>query len=284
MRQYLDLLKDILENGKQREDRTGVGTIGVFGRQMRFSLRENNFPMITTKKLFFKTIVEELLWFLSGSTNVYDLRARGVSIWDAWAESHKNPVTHGDLGPIYGHQWRNFGASLRESVSGSRKGYRSDGVDQIKDVLSQIRTDPNSRRLVVTAWNPRDVPKASLPPCHVLFQFYVCDGELSCHMYQRSADMFIGVPYNIASYSLLTIMMAKVTGLLPGEFIHSIGDAHIYKNHIDLVQEQLSRELRNTPQIYVGDEVGDDLFSFRPHHFSLVDYNPHPWIKADVAV
>lgn len=264
MRQYLDLLQDILDHGVPKKDRTGVGTLSVFGRQLRFDLGQG-FPLVTTKRIHVKSVIHELLWFLRGETNVRSLQAAGVTIWDEWADEH------GELGPIYGRQWR------RWEVSGG--GY----VDQLADVVEQIRTNPESRRLLVSAWNVADLPRMALPPCHVLFQFYVANGRLSCQMYQRSADVFLGVPFNIASYSLLTMMVAQVTGLQPGEFIHTFGDVHLYVNHIEQARLQLSRQPRPLPRMILNCEV-KSLFDFRYEDFRLEGYQPHPAIPAPVAV
>jgi thymidylate synthase len=267
-RQYLALLQDILDNGVQRGDRTGTGTLGVFGRQMRFDL-SRGFPLLTTKKLHLKSIVLELLWFLRGDTNVRWLQERGVSIWDEWADES------GDLGPVYGRQWRSWTAP--------------DGrvIDQIAGVVENLKTNPNSRRHIVSAWNPADVDDMALPPCHCLFQFFVApDGEgggkLSCQLYQRSADVFLGVPFNIASYALLTMMMAQVTGLKPGEFVHSFGDAHLYLNHLDQTRLQLSREPLDLPTMRIAPRR--DLFAFEYEDFVLEGYQAHPGIKAPIAV
>ncbi|ODT87910.1 thymidylate synthase [Phenylobacterium sp. SCN 70-31] len=262
-RQYLDLLADILENGARRGDRTGVGTLGVFGRQMRFDL-SRGFPLLTTKKLHRKSIILELLWFLRGDTNVRWLQERGVSIWDEWADPS------GELGPVYGKQWRSWAAP--------------DGqvIDQIAGVVKSLRTNPDSRRHIVSAWNPAEVEDMALPPCHCLFQFFVADGRLSCQLYQRSADVFLGVPFNIASYALLTLMVAKVTGLEPGEFVHTLGDAHLYLNHLDQAKLQLSREPLPLPVMHVADR--DDLFAFEFEDFKLTGYTAHPSIAAPIAV
>lgn len=267
-RQYLALLADILEHGVRRVDRTGVGTLGVFGRQMRFDLAKG-FPLLTTKKLHRKSIILELLWFLRGDTNVRWLQERGVSIWDEWADEN------GELGPVYGKQWRSWAAP--------------DGrvIDQIAGVVHGLKTNPNSRRHIVSAWNPADVDDMALPPCHCLFQFFVAPsesggGKLSCQLYQRSADVFLGVPFNIASYALLTLMMAKVTGLAPGEFVHTFGDAHLYLNHLDQARLQLSREPQPLPVMQIADKP--DLFSFDYEDFKLEGYKPHPAIPAPIAV
>jgi len=264
MKQYLDLLSDILENGFERADRTGTGTRAVFGRQMRFDLSDG-FPMVTTKKLHLRSIIVELLWFLQGDTNIKFLKDNGVSIWDDWADAN------GDLGPVYGKQWRSWAAP--------------DGrvIDQIQWVLDEIRTNPNSRRLIVSAWNPADVNEMALPPCHCLFQFNVMDGKLNCQLYQRSADIFLGVPFNIASYALLTLMMARATGLKPGEFVHTFGDAHLYLNHIEQAKLQLTREPRALPSITLNPEK-TNLFGWEYADFKVENYTPHAHIKAPVAV
>ena len=283
MKQYHDLLKHVLKEGNQKGDRTGTGTKSVFGYQMRFDLNEG-FPMITTKKLHLKSIIYELLWFLNGDTNIKYLQDNGVRIWNEWADEN------GDLGPVYGHQWRNW---------------NSEEIDQIQDIVNTLKYNPNSRRMLVSAWNPSVLPdsstsfaqnvangKAALPPCHAFFQFYVSSpdsskgekkGKLSCQLYQRSADIFLGVPFNIASYALFTMMMAQVCGYEPGDFIHTFGDAHIYNNHMEQVELQLSRELRPLPKMIINPEV-KDIFSFKFEDFTLVDYNPHPHIKGMVAV
>ncbi|MEH6808655.1 MAG: thymidylate synthase [Hyphomonas oceanitis] len=264
MKQYLDLLSDILEKGFERADRTGTGTRAVFGRQMRFDLSEG-FPLVTTKKLHLRSIIVELLWFLKGDTNIKYLKDNGVSIWDDWADAN------GDLGPVYGKQWRSWAAP--------------DGrvIDQIQWVLDEIRTNPNSRRLIVSAWNPADVNEMALPPCHCLFQFNVMDGKLNCQLYQRSADIFLGVPFNIASYALLTLMMARATGLKPGEFVHTFGDAHLYLNHVEQAKLQLTREPRPLPSIRLNPDK-TDLFSWEYEDFKVENYTPHAHIKAPVAV
>jgi thymidylate synthase len=262
-RQYLALLADILETGVERGDRTGVGTKGVFGRQMRFDLARG-FPLLTTKRLHAKSIILELLWFLRGDTNVRWLQQRGVSIWDEWADAE------GELGPVYGKQWRSWAAP--------------DGrvIDQMAKVVEQIKTNPNSRRHIVTAWNPAEVDDMALPPCHCLFQFFVAEGRLSCQLYQRSADVFLGVPFNIASYALLTHMVAQVCGLQPGEFVHSFGDAHLYLNHVEQAKTQLAREPRPFPTLTLAPKT--DLFAFAYEDFALTGYDPHPAIKAPIAV
>lgn len=264
MKQYLELLQHVLDHGSPREDRTGTGTVGVFGYQMRFDLSEG-FPLLTTKKLHLRSIIHELLWFLRGETNIKYLKDNGVSIWDEWADEN------GDLGPVYGSQWR----SWPDGKGGS--------IDQIANVVHDIKTNPFSRRLLVTAWNPAEIQDMALPPCHCLFQFYVNDGKLSCQLYQRSADIFLGVPFNIASYALLTMMMAQVCGLQPGDFVHTFGDAHIYKNHLDQVRLQLSRKPRPLPTMRLNPEV-KDIFGFRYEDFTLENYNPHPHIKGEVSV
>jgi thymidylate synthase len=262
--QYLDLLAQVLAQGASKSDRTGTGTLSVFGRQLRFAL-DQSFPLLTTKKLHLKSIVLELLWFLRGDTNVKWLQERGVTIWDEWADAQ------GELGPVYGYQWRHWRAP--------------DGreIDQIKLVIESLRARPDSRRHLVSAWNPADVDRMALPPCHALFQFYVAGGKLSCQMYQRSADLFLGVPFNIASYALLTLMMAQVTGLQAGEFVLTLGDAHLYLNHLDQAREQLSRSPRAFPRMKLNPEV-KDLFAFRFEDFALEGYEPHPAIKAPIAV
>lgn len=274
MKQYHDLLKYVLEHGNTKADRTGTGTYSVFGYQMRFDLSEG-FPMVTTKKLHLKSIVHELLWFLKGDTNVKYLQENGVRIWNEWADEN------GDLGPVYGHQWRNW---------------NSEEIDQIKQVIHSLKHNPDSRRMLVSAWNPSVLPdtsvsfsenvsngKAALPPCHAFFQFYVADGKLSCQLYQRSADIFLGVPFNIASYALFTMMMARVCGYEAGEFIHTFGDAHIYTNHLEQVELQLSRDIRPLPTMRLNPEV-TDIFDFTFEDFELLNYDPHPHIKAVVAV
>lgn len=280
MRAYLDLLERVLEHGKDRGDRTGTGTRSVFGHQMRFDLREG-FPLLTTKKLHTRSIIVELLWFLRGETHVKSLQDAGVRIWNEWATAEQTARfgrAEGELGPIYGHQWRNFGATRRPDGT-----YENDGVDQIQRVLRDIAEQPSSRRLVVTGWNPKEVDEVALPPCHTLFQFYVQDGELSCQLYQRSADVFLGVPFNIASYALLTSMIAHVTGLAPGELVHTVGDAHLYQNHLEQARLQLTREPRQPPRLRIATEARD-LFAFRLEDFVIEGYDPHPHIKAEVSV
>jgi thymidylate synthase len=274
MKQYHDLLRHVLENGQEKSDRTGTGTISVFGYQMRFDLEEG-FPLVTTKKIHLKSVIYELLWFLKGDTNIGYLQENGVRIWNEWADSN------GDLGPVYGSQWRNW---------------NNEGIDQIAELVETLRKNPDSRRMLVAAWNPSVLPdtsksfaanvaegKAALPPCHAFFQFYVADGKLSCQLYQRSADIFLGVPFNIASYALLTLMIAQVCNLKPGEFIHTFGDAHIYKNHLEQIQLQLSREPRPLPIMELNPGI-QDLFDFKFEDFTLKNYDPHPHIPGKVAV
>jgi thymidylate synthase len=264
MRQYLELMRHVRDHGIARDDRTGTGTLSIFGYQMRFDLGAS-FPLLTTKKVHLRSIVHELLWFLRGDSNVAYLRENGVTIWDEWADES------GDLGPVYGYQWRSW-----PTPGGGR-------VDQVTDLLAQIRSNPHSRRLLVSAWNVADLPRMALPPCHLLFQFYVAEGRLSCQLYQRSADVFLGVPFNIASYALLTLMVAQVCGLEPGEFVHTLGDAHLYLNHREQVETQLSRDPRPLPRIELNPSVRD-LFAFSFNDFTLRDYRPHPPIGAAVAV
>jgi thymidylate synthase len=264
MKIYLDLMRHVLEHGARKDDRTGTGTLSVFGHQMRFDLGRG-FPLLTTKKVHLKSVIHELLWFLQGSTNVEYLRANGVTIWDEWADKD------GELGPVYGYQWRSWPAP-----DGSH-------IDQMRDVVEQIRRNPNSRRLIVSAWNVADIPRMALAPCHAFFQFYVADGRLSCQLYQRSADIFLGVPFNIASYALLTIMIAQVTGLKPGELVHTLGDAHLYLNHLEQAREQLARPPRALPTMHLDPAVSD-LFAFRYEHFRLEGYDPAPAIRAPIAV
>ncbi|PVW17159.1 thymidylate synthase [Marixanthomonas spongiae] len=274
MKQYHDLIKHVLENGTEKHDRTGTGTKSVFGYQMRFDLSEG-FPMVTTKKLHLKSIIHELLWFLNGDTNIKYLQENGVRIWNEWADDN------GDLGPVYGHQWRNW---------------NSEEIDQISEIIETLKTNPDSRRMLVSAWNPSVMPntskpfsenvangKAALPPCHAFFQFYVADGKLSCQLYQRSADIFLGVPFNIASYALLTMMVAQVCGYQAGDFVHTFGDAHIYSNHMEQVELQLSREPRPLPTMHINPDV-KDIFGFKFDDFTLENYNPHPHIKGAVAI
>lgn len=279
-RQYLDLLRRIIEEGVDREDRTGTGTRSLFGHQMRFDLRKG-FPLLTTKKVHLRSIVHELLWFLSGDTHVRALQEQKVSIWDEWATPEQTARFGrgpGDLGPVYGHQWRNFGASLRADGT-----YADDGVDQLKRLVDEIRKNPNSRRLIVTGWNPKEADQVALPPCHTLFQFYVLEGALSCQLYQRSADVFLGVPFNIASYALLTMMIAQACELGVRDFVHTFGDVHLYKNHFDQAKEQLRREPRPLPTMRLNAAV-KDVFAFRYEDFVLEGYDPHPAIKAAVSV
>jgi len=264
MQQYLDLLQHVLDHGTKKSDRTGTGTISVFGYQMRFDLSQG-FPLLTTKKVHLKSIIHELLWFLKGDTNIDYLKQNGVSIWDEWADAN------GDLGPIYGYQWRSWPAA--------------DGrhIDQISEVIEALKHNPDSRRIIVSAWNVGEIENMKLPPCHAFFQFYVADGKLSCQLYQRSADIFLGVPFNIASYALLTLMMAQATGLKPGDFVHTLGDAHIYLNHMEQVKLQLSRDPRELPNMRLNPAV-TNLFDFKYEDFTLQNYDPHPGIKAPVAV
>ena len=264
MRQYLDLMRLVLDRGAEKHDRTGTGTLSVFGHQMRFDLADG-FPLVTTKRVHLKSIIHELIWFLSGDTNIGYLKAHGVTIWDEWADEN------GDLGPVYGAQWRSWPTPEGGSI------------DQIRQVVGQIRSNPDSRRLIVTAWNPADVDRQALPPCHCLFQFYVANGRLSCQLYQRSADIFLGVPFNIASYALLTMMMAQVTGLEPGEFVHTLGDAHLYLNHLEQAREQLARAPRPLPTMRLNPDVRS-IFDFDYGDFSLEAYDPYPRIQAPVAV
>ena len=264
MKPYLDLMRHVLEHGTRKDDRTGTGTLSVFGWQMRYNLAEG-FPLVTTKKCHLRSILHELLWFLQGDTNIKYLKENGVSIWDEWADEN------GNLGPVYGHQWRSWA--------------KPDGgtIDQISEAVKTLKTNPDSRRIIVSAWNVADLDKMALAPCHAFFQFYVADGKLSCQLYQRSADIFLGVPFNIASYALLTLMMAQVTGLKPGDFVHTLGDAHLYLNHLDQTREQLSREPRPLPTMTLNPDV-KDIFAFRFEDFSLSGYDPHPATKAPVAV
>lgn len=264
MKQYIDLMKHVLENGTQKHDRTGTGTISVFGYQLRFDLQEG-FPLVSTKKVHLRSIIHELIWFLKGDTNISYLKENKVTIWDEWADEQ------GELGPVYGYQWRSWP--------------RPDGghIDQITDVINQIKNNPDSRRLIVSAWNVADISKMALPPCHSFFQFYVADGKLSCQLYQRSADLFLGVPFNIASYALLTMMVAQVCGLQAGDFIHTLGDAHLYNNHLEQTRLQISREPKPLPKMVLNPEI-KDIFDFKYEDFSLENYDPHPHIKAPVAV
>lgn len=264
MRQYLELMRHVRDHGVRKSDRTGTGTVSIFGYQMRFDLGQG-FPLVTTKKIHLKSIVHELLWFLQGDTNIKYLNDNGVTIWDEWADEN------GNLGPVYGYQWRSWPAP--------------DGrhIDQIKDVLDQLRNNPDSRRIIVSAWNAGDIPNMALPPCHTLFQFYVAEGKLSCQLYQRSADIFLGVPFNIASYALLTLMLAQVTGLEPGDFVHTFGDAHLYTNHLEQVEKQLAREPYPLPAMHINPDI-HDLFAFRFGDFELRNYQCHAGIRAPVAV
>jgi thymidylate synthase len=264
MQQYHDLMRHVLAHGATKSDRTGTGTVSVFGHQMRFDL-SMGFPLVTTKKLHLKSIIHELLWFLAGDTNIAYLKQHGVTIWDEWADAK------GELGPVYGYQWRSWPAP-----NGAH-------IDQIRDVIQQIKTNPDSRRLIVSAWNVADIPKMALAPCHAFFQFYVADGKLSCQLYQRSADIFLGVPFNIASYALLTMMIAQVTGRKPGDFVHTLGDAHLYSNHLEQAREQLTRECRPLPTMTLNPSV-KDIFAFKFEDFALTNYDPHPAIKAPIAV
>jgi thymidylate synthase len=264
MQQYLDLMRRVRSEGVRKMDRTGTGTLSVFGHQMRFDL-DAGFPLVTTKKIHLKSVIHELIWFLQGDTNTKYLNANGVTIWDEWADEN------GDLGPVYGAQWRSWPTADGRSI------------DQMQEVVETLKTNPDSRRVIVTAWNPADLPEMALAPCHCLFQFYVADGRLSCQLYQRSADVFLGVPFNIASYALLTMTMAQVTGFRPGEFVHTFGDAHLYLNHVDQADLQLGRAPRPLPRLRLNPEV-TDLFRFRYEDFQLAGYDPHPHIKAEVAV
>jgi thymidylate synthase len=264
MKQYHQLMQHVLDHGTRKEDRTGTGTLSVFGYQARYDLGQG-FPLVTTKKLHLKSIIHELLWFLQGDTNIKYLKDNGVSIWDEWADDE------GNLGPVYGHQWRSW------------QGASGETIDQISSVVNQIKKNPDSRRLIVSAWNVAEIEKMALPPCHAFFQFYVADGKLSCQLYQRSADIFLGVPFNIASYALLTMMMAQVTGLNYGDFVHTMGDAHLYTNHIEQAKLQLSRDCRPLPMMKINPEI-KDIFDFKFSDFELTGYDPHPHIKAPVAI
>ncbi|HRH93278.1 MAG TPA: thymidylate synthase [Candidatus Peribacteria bacterium] len=279
MKQYLDLLRHVLETGQQKGDRTGTGTRSVFGYQMRFDLRES-FPLLTTKKLHTKSIIYELLWFLSGDTNVKYLQDNGVTIWNEWATAEqcaKFGRKEGDLGPVYGHQWRNFGATRKADGT-----YEKDGVDQIANLVEGIKKNPNGRRHIVSGWNPAEADLVALPPCHTLFQFYVVNGELSCQLYQRSADIFLGVPFNIASYAMLTHMIAQACGLKPGDFVHTLGDAHLYSNHLEQAKLQLSREPKAPPTFTLAPRPS--IFEHQFEDFVFTGYDPHPGIKAPIAV
>lgn len=291
MQQYLDLLRHVLDHGVKKDDRTGVGTLSTFGNQMRFNLQEG-FPLLTTKKLHTRSIFQELLWFLKGDTNVKSLQAVGVTIWDEWATAEqcaKFGRMEGDLGPVYGHQWRNFGATLKPDGT-----FAKDGVDQINVLIDGIKKNPNSRRHIVTGWNPKEADQVALPPCHTLFQFYVSPpqagkpasnnkGTLSCQLYQRSADTFLGVPFNIASYALLTHMIAQVCDLKVGEFVHTLGDTHLYLNHLEQAKEQLSREPRKIPQLKLNPAV-KNIDEFKYEDIEILNYDPHPGIKAPIAI
>lgn len=273
MKQYLDLCEKILTEGVQKGDRTGTGTVSIFGHQMRFNLQDG-FPLVTTKKVHLKSIIYELLWFLKGDTNIKYLNDNGVGIWDEWADER------GNLGPIYGKQWRSWTKTMQDISYG----IVGDGeVDQIREVIYQLRTNPNSRRILVNSWNVAEIPEMAIPPCHLMFQFYVANGKLSCQLYQRSADVFLGVPFNIASYALLTMMIAQVVGLQPGEFIHTLGDAHIYLNHLEQVSIQLGREPKPLPTMHINPQV-TNIDSFYYEDFELSGYNPHPVLKGDVAI
>jgi len=283
--QYLDLLKKVLDSGDERNDRTGTGTLSLFGAQMRFSLRDNTFPLLTTKKIYWKGVVEELLWFIQGDTNSNHLKEKGINIWccnstrqylDSIGLTHRQ---EGDLGPVYGFQWRHFGAKYEDMNSD----YSGKGIDQLKKCIDTIRTNPNDRRIIMTAWNPMDLSDMALPPCHMMCQFYVAKGELSCQMYQRSCDMGLGVPFNIASYALLTCLMAKVCDLKPGEFIHTMGDVHIYRNHISALKQQIEREPRPFPKLNINSDK-KDIEQFRFDDIELIGYDPFPAIKLDISV
>ncbi|KAM9712886.1 thymidylate synthase [Menidia menidia] len=283
-RGYLDTVRYIIQAGRHKGDRTGTGVRSVFGAQMRYNLRDQ-FPLLTTKRVFWKGILEELLWFIKGSTNAKELSEKGVKIWDAngsRAFLDKLGFTEreeGDLGPVYGFQWRHYGAEYKNM----REDYTGQGVDQLQNVIDTIKTNPDDRRIIMCAWNPKDLPQMALPPCHALCQFYVCDGELSCQLYQRSADMGLGVPFNIASYALLTYMIAHITGLKPGDFVHTLGDAHVYVNHIQPLEEQLQRDVRPFPKLKINRKV-ESIDDFRKEDFEISDYNPHPTIKMEMAV
>ncbi|XP_058498922.1 thymidylate synthase [Solea solea] len=281
---YLDLVQHILQQGHTKGDRTGTGVVSVFGAQARYSLRDQ-FPLLTTKKVFWKAILEELLWFIKGSTNAKELSEKGVKIWDAnGSRAFLDNLgfterEEGDLGPVYGFQWRHFGAEY----TNMHADYTGQGVDQLQKVIDTIKKNPEDRRIIMCAWNPKDLPSMALPPCHALCQFYVCDGELSCQLYQRSGDMGLGVPFNIASYALLTYMIAHITGLKPGDFVHTLGDAHIYNNHIEPLKVQLQREIRPFPKLKILRKV-ENIDDFRSEDFEICDYNPHPAIKMQMAV
>lgn len=283
--QYLEMIDDIIRHGVRKDDRTGVGTISKFGAQMRFSLRDGVFPLLTTKRVFWKGVVEELLWFIRGDTNGANLSKKGVKIWDANGSRQfldSRGLTHreeNDLGPVYGFQWRHFGAKYVDMHTD----YTGQGVDQLADVIHKLKTNPNDRRIVMSAWNPADLDQMALPPCHMFCQFYVANGELSCQLYQRSCDMGLGVPFNIASYALLTLMLAQVCGLKGGEFVHTLGDAHVYTNHVEPLKEQIQRTPKAFPKIRINSEV-TDIDSFKFEDFELIGYEPHPTIKMDMAV
>ncbi len=280
MRQYLDLLQHVLDHGTKKDDRTGTGTLSVFGYQMRFNLQEG-FPLLTTKKLSTRSIFQELLWFLKGDTNVKSLQEVKVTIWDEWATAEQTARfgrQAGDLGPVYGHQWRNFGGTMHPDGT-----FTKDGVDQITRLIEGIKKNPDSRRHIVTGWNPKEADKVALPPCHTLFQFYVANKTLSCQLYQRSGDIFLGVPFNIASYALLTHMIAQVCDLEVGDFVHTLGDAHLYSNHLDQAREQLTRDTRGLPTLKLNPAV-KDIFSFKYEDIEVLTYDPHPSIKAPIAV
>uniref|UniRef100_T1JJW5 Thymidylate synthase n=1 Tax=Strigamia maritima TaxID=126957 RepID=T1JJW5_STRMM len=282
---YLDQLQEILDRGSVRKDRTGTGTLSLFGMQARYNLRNNEFPLLTTKRVFWRGVVEELLWFIRGSTDTKELNSKGVKIWDGNSSREfldrvgLNSNPEGDVGPVYGFQWRHFGAEYK----GANADYTQQGFDQLEHVIDLIRNNPFDRRIIMSSWNPPDISKMALPPCHVLAQFYVSDGELSCQLYQRSADMGLGVPFNIASYSLLTCILAHVTNLKPGDFIHTLGDAHVYLNHVDAIKEQLSRTPRPFPKLFI-DRAVNNINEFVAADFRLVGYNAHPVIKMDMAV
>ncbi|XP_013397041.1 thymidylate synthase [Lingula anatina] len=282
---YLDAIQHIIDHGSKKEDRTGTGTLSVFGMQMRYSLRDGVFPLLTTKRVFWRGVAEELLWFVKGSTNAKELSDKNIHIWDQNGSRDfldKSGLKHreeGDLGPVYGFQWRHFGAEYKDMHAD----YTGQGVDQLQEVINRIKTNPDCRRIIMSAWNPPDLPKMALPPCHSFVQFYVCNGELSCQMYQRSGDMGLGVPFNIASYSLLTYMIAHVTGLKPGEFVHTLGDAHVYVNHIAALKEQLSREPRPFPKLTIKRNV-QNIDDFLYEDFELEGYKPHPKIAMEMAV
>ncbi|XP_015595949.1 thymidylate synthase [Cephus cinctus] len=283
--QYLELIERVIKHGNKKNDRTGVGTYSIFGAQMRFGLRDGVFPLLTTKRVFWRGVVEELLWFIRGSTNAKELSSKGVHIWDANSSREflnscgYDDREEGDLGPVYGFQWRNFGAQYIDMNTD----YSGQGIDQLMDVIQKLKNSPDDRRILMSAWNPIDIPKMALPPCHCLVQFYVSNGELSCQLYQRSADMGLGVPFNIASYSLLTYMLAHVTGLKPGEFVHTMGDCHVYINHVSALEEQLKREPKPFPSLNIRRKVSD-IDDFTADDFDLIGYDPHPKISMPMAV